>query len=346
MGATEKKHIDIALQGGGAHGALSWGILDRLLEDERLPIAGISGTSAGAVNAAVLADGFARGGGPAGARRALATFWRAVSDAARFSPWQRTPLDQLMGRWTLDHSPAYLFFQMAINMLSPYDFNPFNINPLRQLLTEFIDFQRVRECDEINLFISATNVRTGMARIFRRHELDADRVMASASLPQLFHAVEIDGEAYWDGGYMGNPVLFPLIDESRPRDLVIIQINPVARHALPRTAAEITNRLNEITFNASLVREISSILLLKRLIDEENPEHVRFADTRLHRISANDAVQQLDVSSKFNGEWEFLRYLHDAGYSAADRWIERNFDRVGQCSTIETAAMYGSPQRA
>lgn len=341
MCATDAKHIDIALQGGGAHGALAWGMLDRLLEDERLSIRGISGTSAGAVNAVVLADGFARGGGRAGARRALATFWRALSHAARLSPFQRTPLDHLMGRWTLDSSPAYAFFQMATSMVSPYEFNPFNINPLRSLLAELIDFERVRACDELGLFISATNVRTGLARIFRRHELDIDKVMASASLPQLFQAVEIDGEAYWDGGYMGNPVLFPLIDESCPRDLVIIQINPVVRNELPRTAAEIANRLNEITFNASLVREISSILLLKRLIDEENQAHVRFADTRLHRISADDVVLQLSVSSKLNAAWDFLSYLHDVGYAAADGWIERNFKLVGRRSTIEAGPVCG-----
>ncbi|NHZ32887.1 patatin-like phospholipase family protein [Massilia rubra] len=335
MGPSATKDIDIALQGGGAHGALAWGMLDRLLEEPRLSIKGISGTSAGAVNAVVLADGFAGGGGRAGARQALARFWRAVSDAARLSPLQRTPLERLMGRWTLDSSPAYAFFQMATSMVSPYEFNPLNINPLRSLFAELIDFERVRNCDGLTLFIAATNVRTGTARVFKRHELDIDKVMASAALPQLFQAVEIDGEAYWDGGYMGNPVLFPLIDESCQRDLVIIQINPLVRKELPRTAAEISNRLNEITFNASLVREISSILLLKRLIDEENPAHVRYADTRLHRISAGEAAMQLGVSSKLNAEWAFLTHLHDIGHAAADRWIARNVELIGHCSTIE-----------
>lgn len=335
---VESKDIDIALQGGGAHGALSWGVLDRLLEDERLSIRGISGSSAGSMNAVVLADGFAAGGGRAGARRALAAFWRAVSDAALFSPLQRTLLDYWKGSWSLDSSPAYTIFQMAACLFSPYDFNPFNVNPLKLLLSELIDFERVCACEDLKLFICATNVRTGMARVFRRHELDIDKVMASAALPQLFHAVQIDGEAYWDGGYMGNPVLFPLIDESCARDLIIIQVNPITRNELPRTAAEITNRLNEITFNASLVREISSILLLKRLIDEANPEHVRFTDTRLHRISANDAVLELSVSSKFNAEWGFLNYLHDVGYAAADRWIVRNFDMIGRSSTIDAGS--------
>lgn len=337
-----RKSIDIALQGGGAHGALTWGALHRLLEDERIAIEGISGTSAGAVNAVVLADGYARGGGRAGACDALDRFWRAISLAASFSPFQRTPLDRLIGRWSLESSPGYLLFQLATSMVSPYQFNPFNINPLRTLLERLVDFDRVRACGELQLFVSATNVRTGMARIFRRHELDIDQVMASTALPQLFHAVEIDGEAYWDGGYMGNPALFPLINESSPNDLVIIQVNPVVRDELPRSAAEITNRLNEITFNASLVREISSALLLRQLIDEEDPERVRLTEMRLHRIGGDDEVLRLDVSSKFNAEWDFLVHLHNAGYRAADRWLADNFAQLGLRSTLVTATMYGA----
>ncbi len=334
------KSIDIALQGGGAHGAFTWGVLDRLLDEDRLRIDGISGTSAGAMNAVVLADGFSRGGGPAGAQRALRTFWKAVSTASRFSPMQRTLLDRLMGSWSLDQSPGYLLTQLAGSLVSPYDFNPFNINPLRDLVQQLVDFDRVRACGEISLFISATNVRTGRARIFRRHELDADRVMASACLPQLFQAVEIDGEAYWDGGYMGNPALFPLIDETDAHDLIIIQINPIVRNELPRRATEIMNRLNEITFNVSLIKEISSILLLKKLIDEEHVDRVRYTDMRLHRINADTELLKLSVSSKFNAEWAFLEYLHGIGYAAAGRWIAGNIDHVGHESTLDISAMY------
>ncbi|HZW22701.1 patatin-like phospholipase family protein [Noviherbaspirillum sp.] len=332
--------IDLALQGGGAHGAFTWGVLDRILEDGRLRIDGISGTSAGAMNAVVLADGYSRGGGPDGARKALRHFWRAVSRITRLSPLQRSPLDHLMGNWTLDSSPGYLALQMAGAFVSPYQFNPFNINPLRDLVHRLVDFDRVRSCEALHVFISATNVRTGKARIFRRGELDADRVMASACLPQLFHAVEIDGEAFWDGGYMGNPALFPLVDETDAHDLIIVQINPIVREDLPHSATEIMNRLNEITFNASLVREISSILLLKKLIDEEHVTRVRYTDMRLHKVSADAELMGLSVSSKLNAEWGFLEYLHRVGYRAANEWLDMNFSSLGHTSTLDLASIY------
>jgi NTE family protein len=334
------RRIDIALQGGGAHGAFTWGVLDRLLDEPSLEIDGVSGTSAGAMNAVVLADGFSCGGGRAGAKAALREFWKAVSDAARLSPLQRTPLDRMMGRWTLDTSPGYLLFQLMGNLVSPYEFNPLNINPLHDLLSNLVDFERVRACEQLKLFISATNVRTGKARIFRRPELEVSHIMASACLPQMYQAVEIDGEAYWDGGYMGNPVLFPLIDETDAHDLLIVQINPVVRHELPRSAAEIMNRLNEITFNASLIKELSSILLLKNLIDEEHVNRVRYTDMRLHHISADDELLKLSVSSKLNAEWEFLTHLHDVGYMNADRWLTQNSDAIGQSSTLDLSSIY------
>ncbi|OGB26644.1 MAG: patatin [Burkholderiales bacterium RIFCSPLOWO2_02_FULL_57_36] len=333
------KNIDIALQGGGAHGAFTWGVLDRILADDRLNIYGISGTSAGAMNAVVLADGLSHGGGKTGARNALHKFWRAVSVASQFSPVRRTPMDRLLGNWALDASPAYFLFEMASRMVSPYQFNPTDINPLRDLVARDIDFDRVRACDDLQVFISATNVRTGKAKIFRRQELSVDAVMASACLPQLFRAVEIDGEAYWDGGYMGNPALFPLVDETEADDLIIIQINPIVRDELPRTAVEIMNRLNEITFNSSLIKEVGSILLLKRLIDEEKLDRVRYTDMRLHRISAEHEIQKLGVSSKLNAEWAFLQYLHDVGYATTERWLEQNFKHLGRRSTLDDSSI-------
>lgn len=336
------KRIDLALQGGGAHGAFTWGVLDRILEDDRLEIDGISGTSAGAMNAVVLADGYAHGGGRDGARNALRQFWKSVSDVSRFSPLQRTLMDRLMGRWTLDGSPFYRMFELAANLVSPYEVNPLDINPLRDLLEKLVDFSRVRACGEINLFICATNVRTGKARIFRRQELTIDHVMASACLPQIFRAVEINGEAFWDGGYMGNPALFPLIDETDAHDLVIVQINPIVREELPRTAAEIMNRLNEITFNSSLIKEIGSIILLKTLIDEERVDRVRYTDMRLHHIAAGKELRQLGVSSKLNAEWEFLEYLHRVGYDTTDRWLAKNFDKLGHEGTLSMRAMYAA----
>lgn len=326
--------IDLALQGGGAHGAFTWGVLDRLLEEERLSLDGISGTSAGAMNAVVLAQGFIDGGRD-GARAALRDFWQSVSALARFSPLQRTPLDRALGKWTMDNSPGYQLMGIASSLVSPYQFNPFDINPLRDLVAAKVDFERVRACRELHLFISATNVRTGRARTFRRHEISLDVVMASACLPQIFRAVEIDGDPYWDGGYMGNPALFPLIDGTAADDIMIVQINPTERDELPRTAADIQNRLNEITFNASLVKEVASLRLLKRLVTDGNASDRRYARMCLHHISAERELRALDISSKFNVEWDFLEHLHRIGHAAADGWLARHFDSLGRHSTLE-----------
>lgn len=339
MAKERTKSIDLGLQGGGSHGAFTWGVLDRLLEDQRLSLKGISGTSAGAFNAVVMVDGL-NSGGRQGAQEALYNFWRAVSDLGLFSPIQRTPLDRLLGRWSFDMSPSYWWFDWMTRVVSPYQFNPFNINPLRDLLVQQVDFNCVRSCISPKLFISATNVRTGRAKIFRGNEITPDVVMASACLPQVFQAVEIDGEAYWDGGYMGNPALFPLTEESEATDIIIIQVNPIVRDQLPHTSPEISNRLNEITFNASLIRDVSSILLLKQLIDTEHLSRVQYADIRLHRISAEAELSPLGTSSKFNVEWVFLQYLHDIGYNEADRWLEQNFDCLGVESTFDASSIY------
>lgn len=225
MAAPKRKVIELALQGGGAHGAFTWGVLDRLLEDGRIQIAGISGTSAGAMNGAVVADGVVRGGRDA-AREALEAFWSAASAASQFSLIRRYPLDMLLGCWSLDWSPGYLAAEALSRVLTPYDFNPLDVNPLRDIVKEQLDFERVNHCSELKLFVTATKVRTGRPKIFRQPEITVDALMASACIPALFKAVEIDGEAYWDGGFMGNPALFPLVDECNARDLVIVQINP------------------------------------------------------------------------------------------------------------------------
>ncbi len=315
-----------------------WGVLDRLLADARLRIEGISGTSAGAMNAVVLADGMNRGG-PGEARQSLERFWKAVSRAAMTSPFRRTPLGMLLGRWTVDYSPGYVLFDLLSRSFSPYDFNPLNLNPLRDLLLEQIDFDSVRRCANVKLFIAATNVRSGQARIFRGPELSVDAVMASACLPFLYQAVEIDGEAYWDGGYMGNPVLFPLIDECDARDLVIVQINPIWRPDVPRRARDILNRLNEITFNSSLIKELRSIMLLKALVDEEGVNRAQYKEMLLHRIDAEDALRPLSVSSKLNAEWPFLVHLHDIGWRTTEAWLQRNFDRIGRESSFDPSSL-------
>ncbi|MDX1605961.1 MAG: patatin-like phospholipase family protein, partial [Candidatus Competibacterales bacterium] len=236
---SEPHLVNLALQGGGAHGAYTWGVLDRLLDDGRVRIEGLSGTSAGAMNAVVLADGMRRGG-PEGAREALHDFWRGVSDAASvMSPVQRTPLDVFLGNWNLYHSPGYLWLDLLSRLASPSDINPLNLNPLRDLVERLVDFDSARHCERIKLFVSATNVRTGRIRVFERERIDADVVMASACLPLLFQAVEIDGEHYWDGGYSGNPALFPFFYRCSSSDIVVVQINPIEIDYVPQSAREI-----------------------------------------------------------------------------------------------------------
>jgi NTE family protein len=233
--------VDLALQGGGSHGAFTWGVLDRLLEESSLRIDGISGTSAGAMNAVVLVDGY-EAAGPNGARTALEEFWRRVSHAARFSPIR-----------TLDTSPFFVAFDLAARLFSPYDLNPQGANPLRDVLADCVDFGRLAN-SSIRLFVTATNVRTGRGRVFRNKELTPDVLLASACLPTLFQAIEIDGEAYWDGGYSGNPTITPLVRECTSKDTLLVAVNPVERQGTPRSARDILDRLNEVSFNATLLR--------------------------------------------------------------------------------------------
>ncbi|WP_168016874.1 patatin-like phospholipase family protein [Halomonas salinarum] len=339
MATDDKKCIDLALQGGGSHGALTWGVLDRLLEESRLEIVGVSGTSAGAMNAVVLADGLHRGGRE-GAREALHTFWKGVSDAARFSPIQRTAWDQLMGNDNLDNSPSYLFFESLTQLVAPAKLNPLGINPLRDLVSNLVDFERVNACQKAKVFVTATNVRTGRATVFRQPQLSVDTVMASACLPFMFPAVEIDGEAYWDGGYSGNPALFPLVDDQACRDLVVVQVNPLVRRQLPESARDIINRINEITFNSSLIKELRSIQLLQQLIDTTGMEVEEYRSMRLHLIHAEQEVEKLSASSKLNAEWDFIHRLYIQGRGWADRWLAEHFEAIGQHSTFDLDAVF------
>jgi NTE family protein len=323
--------IDLALQGGGSHGAFTWGVLDRLLEEKWLDIVAISGTSAGAMNAAVLADGWTAGGAE-GAREALNQYWHRVSRAAAFSPLQRSPLDRLMGRWTLDTSPAYVFTDLMSRLFSPYDL-PVDYNPLRKVLAESIDFERLAR-SPIKLFITATRVRTGRGRIFRNAEITADVLLASACLPTMFRAIEIDGEPYWDGGFAGNPTITPLIRESDAFDTILVQINPTERADEPRSAAEILNRLNEISFNSPLMKELRMIALLRQAADPGSGEGARWARMRTHRIKS-DMLAQFGSSSKLNAEWQFISMLHAEGRLAASEFLDRHGNDVGQRSTAD-----------
>jgi NTE family protein len=324
--------VDFALQGGGAHGAFTWGALDRLLEEPWLRIDGISGTSAGAMNAAVLVDGHAKGGAD-GARAALENFWRCVSNAAVLSPLRRTPLDILLGRWTLDHSPVFLAMDLMARVFSPYDLGPGGTNPLRDILAENVDFARLAQAS-IKLFITATNVRTGRGRVFRNGEITPDVLLASACLPTLFQAIEIDGEGYWDGGYSGNPTITPLVRECNSKDTVLVQINPVERPGLPRSARDILNRLNEVSFNAVLLKELRMIALLRQVAQPDNSENAKWADMRIHRISS-DMMVELGYSSKLNAEWEFLCMLRDEGRRAGGAFLTAHHEDLGRRSTFD-----------
>ncbi|TFH85089.1 patatin-like phospholipase family protein [Billgrantia azerbaijanica] len=336
---SQTKRIDLALQGGGAHGAFTWGVLDRLLEEPRIAIEGISGTSAGAMNGVVIADALVRGD-EATARAALHDFWAAVSRAGMASPIRRSPLDVWLGNWSLDHSPGYVALDLMSRLVSPYQFNPLNLNPLRDVVADHVDFDRVRACESLTLFVTATNVRSGKQRVFAREELSLDAVMASACLPFLFQAVVIDGDAYWDGGYMGNPALLPLVEQCTASDIVIVQINPVYRDELPTTAADILNRLNEITFNASLIKEVRLLAMLQQLLDEHDVRLPGYRETLFHRISADEALADLSASSKLNAEWAFLCHLRDRGREAAEAWLAEHFDALGKRSTLDVESVY------
>jgi NTE family protein len=344
MRESGRKAIDLALQGGGSHGALTWGVLDRLLEDDRIHISAISGTSAGAMNAVVVADGLEKGGRK-GAREALAAFWEAVSDAARYSPLQRSLWNRLTNSFSLDNSPTYLWFEQLTRLFSPYELNPFDINPLRDLLTNTVDFTNVNKCTAVKVFVTATNVRTGRARIFGQPSLSVEAIMASACLPSIYKAVEIDGEAYWDGGYIGNPALFPLVDDRDSRDLVVVQINPLVRQELPTSGRAILNRLNEITFNSSLLKELRMIELLHELLEVENLESERYRRMFVHLIHAHEELQHLDASSKLNAEWAFLSELKAHGRGWADHFLTNHFDDLGVRGTLDMKSLFADSFR-
>jgi NTE family protein len=324
--------VDLGLQGGGSHGAFTWGVLDRLLEEPWLRIDGISGTSAGAMNAAVLVSGYAANG-PQGARDALAEFWRKVGVAATLSPFRRSPLDILLGRWSLDYSPAYVAMDLAGRMFSPYDLNPAGTNPLTAILDSVIDFARLTQAP-IKLFVTATNVHTGKGRIFRNAEITPSVLLASACLPTMFQAVEIDGESYWDGGYSGNPTMTPLVRECRSQDTILVQINPIERKETPRSARAILNRLNEVAFNSVLLKELRLMALLRQVSEPASPEIAMLGAMRIHRI-ASETLADLGSSSKLNAETAFLTMLHDEGRRSAEQFLATHGADVGVRSTFD-----------
>ncbi|MBX9710778.1 MAG: patatin-like phospholipase family protein [Xanthobacteraceae bacterium] len=338
------KKINLALQGGGSHGAFTWGVLDHLLEDGRLEITGISGASAGAVNAVMLADGLARGG-PEEARKRLSAFWRAASAGGDLPPVQRAIADRLFSMMPFASAPVQNWFEAMAHYFSPYELNPLNINPLSDLIDRFVDFDAVRENTDLPLYISTTNVHTGRLRIFSNDTITADVVMASAALPFLFRAVEIDGVLYWDGGYMGNPAIFPFLQTTETEDVLVVQINPVSRTTTPRTSAEIINRLNEITFNSALISELRTMDFVNQLIDDgrlpRGTGKDQYRRLNIHRIDLGSLGTRLAGSSKLKTDFDFFDLLHKAGAHAAKKFLDEHFDTIGKQSSIDLAAESG-----
>jgi NTE family protein len=339
--SSTTKRINLALQGGGAHGAFTWGVLDQILSDERLSIEGISGTSAGAMNAVMLADGLCRGGREEAQKR-LADFWRSASSNGNLPVLQRAVMERLLSFTPLEGSPAQAWFDALSRYFSPYDVNPLNINPLKDLIERFVDFEKLRADPDLQLFVSATNVQTGRVRIFSRDKITADAVMASACLPLLFRAVEIDGLPYWDGGYLGNPVIFPFFRTTATEDVLVVQINPLIRQATPMSSSEIMNRINEITFNSSLIGEYRAIDFVARLIDQGKlPRGTgpgQYRRINIHRIVLDRFGTHFDAFSKLSTDYDFFDMLHVSGKRAARRFLDEHFDDIGVKSTVDLRA--------
>jgi NTE family protein len=334
LGRARKKKINLALQGGGAHGAFTWGVIDHLLEDGRIHIAGISGTSAGAMNAVMLADGLARGGDTE-ARKRLAEFWRAASIGGNLPGPQRAVLDRLLALMPVDASPMRFMVDTMSRVLSPYDLNPLNINPLKGLIERFVDFDAIHGFKDLDLFISATNVHSGRLRVFKREEINADVVMASAALPLVFRAVEIDGEPYWDGGFTGNPAILPLIEANEIDDVLVVQISPSSRNVTPTSSRDIVHRVNEITFNAPLDSELRALEYIGRIAGKRGKGAPHAANVKVHRIVLDSTGKKLGAGTGLNVDYDFYAVLHRAGRRAARRFLDAHFRDIGRRSTLD-----------
>jgi NTE family protein len=333
------KRISLALQGGGSHGAFTWGVMHRLISDPRLYIDGLSGTSAGAMNGVVFAGGFITGKRQ-GAIDALDEFWGRVADLCSVPRSFIRGIPGLTDGWQVDNDPSFMLVDFMTRIWAPTQLNPMNMNPLRDILEDLVDFEGLRAHPDVKLFVTASNVRTCKSRVFRTAELTAETLLASACMPLTFKAIEIDGEAYWDGGYLGNPAIHPLINECASSDVVIVQINPMNRPDIPVTARDILNRINEMTFNASLVGEMFGIATVSSLVGSGKLDDERYNTVRFHQIGAEPELAQYGALSKLNTERPFLQHLHDLGYATAERWIAENFDRIGWESTIDVLDKY------
>jgi NTE family protein len=334
---VKAKTVNLGLQGGGSHGAFTWGVLDRLLEDDRISFEGITASSAGAVNAVVLAHGLAVGGREA-ARDALRLFWKRMSEKTSHGMLQPSPIDKISGNFGLEHSPGYLMVNVMSYFTSPYLFNPLNLNPLRTVLEEIVDFDRLRRRPAVKLFLCATNVRSGKVKIFKTEEIGPNHVLASTCLPLLMHTVDIDGEAYWDGGFSGNPAIFPLVYECNSRDVVMVHLTPAERPKVPLTSHDIMNRMQEIGFNAALIREMRAVAFINKRLGEGKMAEGK--EMLIHVIEAEDVIREFPGSSRLNNSWDFLSHLHEVGRKRADAWLTDNFARLGEASTVDLEEKY------
>ncbi len=326
---VEKKKVAIALQGGGAHGAFAWDVADKLLEDGRFDILGVSGTSAGGMNAAAIVQGLIKGGTEA-ARATLRDYWREMSDLSKkISPFSLNPNDKKAKYYNLDHSLGYLMMGQLQEHFSPYDLNPSNKNPFGDFVKNFFDYSAIRNSSERKIFLGTTHVKTGKVKIFSNKDFHPDVLMASACLPFMFQAVQVDGEDYWDGGFIANPAIFPLILDCDCSDIILVQVTKTYREELPKTRAEIVDRLKEITYNGCMVHEMRAIHFISRMIDEGKVKDGAMKRINMHMIKNEDSFKGLNLSSALNTDWDFLMMLHNEGRKTAEKWINDHYDKVG-----------------
>ncbi len=341
---AHKKKVALALQSGGSHGAFTWGVLDRLLEDDRLEIEGVTGTGAGGMNAVALAQGLMRGGSQGG-RTELRNFWKAIHEVGKKSPLNnRGPVDKMMNRFTMHSSPGLIMFDYLSRMFSPYELNPMGTDPLKDVIKKSFDFEALRTSSKCKIYLCATHVFTGRLKIFSTPELKLESLMATACLPTIRNAVLVDGEYYWDGGFVGNPVFFPLIYDCETPDIILVQLNPTVRNKLPTTSREIGDRLNEVTNNTSVVREMRAISYITDLIDKGIIEKGKVKRLNMHLIEDEAVFQELGWSSKLNTEWEFFTHLFEKGRQAADTWLKDNYDSIGVKTTAPMKEHFVGPK--
>jgi NTE family protein len=330
----KQKSISIGMQGGGAHGAFTWGVLDYLLEDGRLNIEGASGTSAGGMNCLALAQGMAEGG-KEGARKSLHRYWKILSEKSKKAGMAPTPLDNFVGGHGIGMNPLVSMMGQITKNFSPYEWNPKNKNMLEDLVKELFNFNKIANYEDLKVFLCATNVRTSKLKIFSGKEITPEAVLASACLPTLFQAVNIEGEDYWDGGFIGNPAIFPLIYNCATPDVLVILLTPQYRHNTPKTVSDIHWRMTELSLINTLTREMRAIQFVSKLIDDGIADKTKIKKVNMHLLENTQVFADLDHTSAMNSDWDFLTFLFEKGRETAGKWLEKNYDGIGERSTAD-----------